>query len=82
MDIFGLCITFILSILQIVKCDFKTRETFPLLVISFDGLRADRLNDFIKENPDSAFGRLVKSGVKADYMEPSFPSSTFPNHYT
>jgi predicted AlkP superfamily pyrophosphatase or phosphodiesterase len=76
--------TFILisTILQLVKCDLEAPETYQLLVISFDGLRADRLDEFIKENPNSTFGNLISTGVTADYMKPSFPTSTFPNHYT
>ena len=54
----------------------------PLLVISFDGLRADKFNEFVLNKPNSAFANFMKNGVHAPYMQPSFPSSTFPNHFT
>jgi len=55
----------------------------PTLMISLDGFRADKLNQFLQENPNSNFQkRVVEVGVKADYMIPSFPSLTFPNHFT
>jgi hypothetical protein len=55
---------------------------YPLLVISFDGLRADKLDAFLKENPTSSFADIVKTGVKAKYMTPAFPTYTIPNHLT
>jgi predicted AlkP superfamily pyrophosphatase or phosphodiesterase len=54
----------------------------PLLVVSFDGLRADKFNEFVTNNPNSAFAQFYKNGVRAEYMQPSFPSATFPNHIT
>jgi hypothetical protein len=54
----------------------------PLLVISLDGFQAAKLDEYISQNPDSAFNEIKKSGVKAEYMEPSFPTLTFPNHIT
>jgi predicted AlkP superfamily pyrophosphatase or phosphodiesterase len=55
----------------------------PILLVSVDGLRADKLDEFLMENPKSAFQTLfVDQGVKAVSMMPSFPSITFPNHYT
>lgn len=55
---------------------------YPILLISFDGLRSDKLEEYLAENPSSNFQRIINSGVKADYMIPSFPSATFPNHWT
>lgn len=52
----------------------------PLLVVSFDGLRADKFDEFVSKNPKSAFSLFINNGVKAEYMEPVFPSSTYPNH--
>lgn len=55
----------------------------PLLLISFDGFRADKFNEFINKAPDSNFSRFIRDGgVRAPYMKPSFPSLTFPNHIT
>lgn len=49
----------------------------PVILISFDGFRADYLDRGITPN----LSRLAKQGVTAP-MRPSFPSKTFPNHWT
>ncbi len=49
----------------------------PLLLISIDGFRADYLN----RGFTPTLKALADSGVRAEYMRPSFPSLTFPNHY-
>lgn len=54
----------------------------PVLLISLDGFQANILDKFLKENPNSNFKKFSDSGVKANYMQPSFPTLTFPNHYT
>ena len=55
-------------------------ERRPLLVVSFDGLRADKFDNFIQQNPHSSFAKFIRTGVKAEYMQPSFPSATYPNY--
>ena len=47
-------------------------------MISFDGLRSSKLEEFLDNNPDCAFNQIIKDGVKAEYMIPSFPTLTFP----
>ena len=54
----------------------------PLLVISFDGLQAAKLDDWLKENPSSNLKRFIDEGAKAEYMVPSFPAVSWPNHMT
>jgi ectonucleotide pyrophosphatase/phosphodiesterase family protein 5 len=54
----------------------------PLLVISFDGLRASKLLEFIAKNPKSHFSQFREVASRAPFMRPSFPSATFPNHIT
>jgi predicted AlkP superfamily pyrophosphatase or phosphodiesterase len=49
-----------------------------VLLISIDGLRADMLDRGITPN----ITRLVHEGVRAQWMTPSYPALTFPNHYT
>jgi predicted AlkP superfamily pyrophosphatase or phosphodiesterase len=49
-----------------------------LLLVSVDGLRADALGRGDTPNLD----RLAASGVRAQWMYPSYPALTFPNHYT
>lgn len=59
------------------------RSRVPTLLISMDGFRADKLDAFLASYPLSYMQReFVEKGVKAEYMMPSFPSLTFPNHYT
>ena len=50
----------------------------PLLLISIDGYR----NDYIERGLSPTLSNLAKDGVRAIGMQPSFPSLTFPNHYT
>src|SRR5436305_1608769 len=48
-----------------------------VLLISLDGFRYDYLDKYKPKN----LNKLVKTGVRAKWMTPSFPSKTFPNHY-
>ena len=50
----------------------------PVILISIDGYRADYLQRGLSPNLAS----LAAHGVRAQWMTPSFPSLTFPNHYT
>ncbi len=50
----------------------------PLLLISIDGFRAD----YLQRGLSPTLQRLADDGVRATAMQPSFPSLTFPNHYT
>jgi predicted AlkP superfamily pyrophosphatase or phosphodiesterase len=50
----------------------------PLLLISIDALRADYLGKGDTPNLD----RLARQGVRAEWMNPSYPALTFPNHFT
>ncbi len=50
----------------------------PLILISVDGLRADYLDRGVTPR----IAALAAGGVRATAMRPSFPSLTFPNHYT
>jgi predicted AlkP superfamily pyrophosphatase or phosphodiesterase len=63
---------------------YKSNENFtPTLLISFDGFRSSKLDEFLKENPNSTLQKqFVEKGIKAEYMKPAYPSNTFPNHYS
>jgi predicted AlkP superfamily pyrophosphatase or phosphodiesterase len=50
----------------------------PVILISIDGFRADHLDRGLTPTLAS----LAAGGVRADAMKPSFPTLTFPNHYT
>ena len=49
-----------------------------VIMISLDGFRADLADKYQATN----LIRLRSEGVQADYMESSYPSMTFPNHYS
>ncbi len=49
-----------------------------VLLISIDGFRYDYFGKTPTPNLDS----IINRGVRARYMIPSFPTKTFPNHYT
>lgn len=48
------------------------------ILISLDGFRAD----FLYRGLTPTLNRFVQEGISPKYMLPSFPSVTFPNHYT
>jgi len=49
-----------------------------VLLISIDGLRAS----YLGQGDSPTLDRLAAQGVRAAWMNPSYPSLTFPNHYT
>jgi alkaline phosphatase D len=49
-----------------------------VILVSFDGFRWDY--DQLYKTPN--LNKLAKEGVKADQLISSFPTKTFPNHYT
>jgi len=49
-----------------------------VILISLDGFRWDYLDKYAPPTLTS----LAKNGVRAKWMTPSFPTKTFPNHYT
>jgi predicted AlkP superfamily pyrophosphatase or phosphodiesterase len=53
------------------------KETYVVLV-SMDGFRWDYAKHFKLQNLD----KIAKEGVHAKSMRPSYPSKTFPNHYS
>jgi predicted AlkP superfamily pyrophosphatase or phosphodiesterase len=54
------------------------RDKPTVVLISFDGFR----HDFLDRYPTPNFDRVAAAGVRADGLIPSFPTLTFPNHYT
>lgn len=48
------------------------------ILISLDGFRAD----FLQRGLTPTLNRFIQEGISPLYMLPSFPSVTFPNHYT
>ena len=56
----------------------QSSKVTPLLLISIDGYRYD----YLQRGLSPTLAMLAKNGVQAASMQPSFPSLTFPNHYT
>ncbi|MBA4056625.1 MAG: alkaline phosphatase family protein, partial [Marivirga sp.] len=69
----------ILFCLVSVFCVYGQSGEKPyVILVSFDGFRHDYLTRF--ELP--AFRRFASDGVRSEGLIPSFPTKTFPNHYT
>lgn len=49
-----------------------------VVLVSLDGFRPDYLTRGVTPNLEA----LARRGVRAQWMTPSFPTKTFPNHYT
>jgi len=60
-----------------VETESGTLDTY-VVVVSFDGYRWDYPELYDTPN----FDDLALKGVKAEYLQSSFPTKTFPNHYT
>jgi len=71
----------LLFVILVGACASLRRPVAPaptLILISIDGFRAD----YLERDLTPALTGLADHGVRAQYMRPSFPSLTFPNHYT
>ena len=49
-----------------------------VILISIDGFRYD----YLEKYKPKTLNKLAKKGVRAKWLIPSFPTKTFPNHYT
>ncbi|KAL3107170.1 hypothetical protein niasHT_011889 [Heterodera trifolii] len=56
----------------------KRFDVPPLILISMDGFRAD----FLQRGKTEAVSRIIQCGASTEFMMPSYPSKTFPNHFT
>jgi alkaline phosphatase D len=56
----------------------QPKDNTYVLLVSFDGFRFDYAEKFNAPN----FKSIAKKGSRAEGLIPSFPSKTFPNHYT
>ncbi|XP_076862146.1 venom phosphodiesterase isoform X2 [Brachyhypopomus gauderio] len=61
------------------KCPANFKKQ-PLLLISLDGLRAEYQYTWRALIP--VLDKLRKCGTSSTFMQPVFPSKTFPNHYS
>ena len=63
----------------VAACEAKqTTEPPYVVMISFDGFRHDYVEKYNAPN----FKEFISKGAAAEAMLPSFPSKTFPNHYS
>ncbi len=73
---------FVLSVLWIssslLSVSQQKNEKPYVILVSFDGFRHDYVERFQLTN----FKKFIKEGSAAAGLIPSFPSKTFPNHYT
>lgn len=78
-----LCSSFVLylsAVAATVPAQIKpVRDLKPtVILLSLDGFRAD----YLEKYPSPNLNELARTGVRAKWLIPSFPSKTFPNHYT
>ncbi|HEX4481355.1 MAG TPA: nucleotide pyrophosphatase/phosphodiesterase family protein, partial [Rudaea sp.] len=74
---------FLAGLLALVACSTtpiaeKPAAYSPTILISLDGFRAD----YLDRGLTPTLAALAADGVRARAMRPSFPTLTFPNHYT
>lgn len=79
---FGRCAVLLVVIAAVAGGAFaqkRIRDLKPtVILISLDGFRYDYIDKF--NTP--TLKQLARTGVRAEWMIPSFPTKTFPNHYT
>jgi predicted AlkP superfamily pyrophosphatase or phosphodiesterase len=73
---------FLLACLWLAGCAApaarSAADAAPLILVSLDGLRAE----YLERGLTPTLGRFARDGVRAEAMRPSYPSLTFPNHYS
>ena len=75
----SLILILIISIFLSACTQHATEKDQPyLIMVSLDGFRWD----YTDSVASPSFDAIEKMGVKAESMQVSFPSKTFPNHYT
>lgn len=81
MRLFPVRAAWLAGLLSLAACSTTPRTEStpaPLLLVSIDALRVDYLGKGDTPNLD----RLAREGVHAEWMNPSYPALTFPNHFT
>jgi len=67
----------VVCFVAVSKASQKTEPPY-VIMISIDGFR----HDYVEKYNTPNLKAFIEEGAKAEYMLPSFPSKTFPNHYT
>ncbi|CAJ55253.1 Ectonucleotide pyrophosphatase/phosphodiesterase C27A7.1 [Caenorhabditis elegans] len=60
------------------KCELSGYTKPPLVILSLDGFA----REYVDRNIVQTLNHIADCGVKADKVYPSYPSKTFPNHYS
>lgn len=71
-------IRFSLLFFLLVSVAQAQQKTPYVILVSFDGFRHDYVEKYNLPN----FKKFISQGSSAEALIPSFPSKTFPNHYT
>jgi len=86
-------LVFIIGIVSTISCNRKTSNTVGsivttnskasekkpyLILISLDGFRWD----YVEKYKPPHLINFIKNGINSESLIPSFPTKTFPNHYT
>ena len=72
-------VALLICIVYLPACLRAQQDNVPyVILISFDGFR----NDYSKLFGPPNFQSFAREGAEAEGLIPSFPSKTFPNHYT
>lgn len=68
----------LLLLFLLIGISAQAQETPYVIMVSFDGFR----HDYVEKYNLSNLKKLIHEGAAAEALIPSFPSKTFPNHYT
>ena len=74
----AVCVTLISACVHSPVATNTTGPQPAVLLVSLDGYRAD----YIQRPAAARLRALAANGVRAERLVPSFPSKTFPNHYS
>jgi len=70
-----LCFT---AFIHVTSCSAQNKKGHTTVILSLDGFRWD----YPTKTATPELNQIARDGVKAVSLIPSFPSKTFPNHYT
>jgi predicted AlkP superfamily pyrophosphatase or phosphodiesterase len=76
---FGPLVLLLFTLLAVAACNTSpSAPAGPVILVSIDGFRWD----YLQKYDAPTLKALAAGGVHAKRMTPSFPSKTFPNHFT